>query len=199
MAENATTRPPQEVARARERAKELRDASYPLRSDVTQECDLVMKGGITSGVVYPLAACELARTRKFVNIGGSSAGAIAACMVAAAECGRDNGGFNRLAALPSEIGPTLPKLFTAGPRTRTAHAALMAWLDPKATRPTKVRRVVVTLVRSQSRRFAIGVLISVIAAVLIAFALVGVPDEPASGVRFGVVVALVAVIGGIIS
>ena len=46
----------------------------------------MMKGGITSGVVYPLAACELARTHKFVNIGGSSAGAIAACIVAAAEC-----------------------------------------------------------------------------------------------------------------
>src|SRR6478609_2717303 len=104
MAENATTRPPQEVARARERAKELRDASYPLRSDVTQECDLVMKGGITSGVVYPLAACELARTRKFVNIGGSSAGAIAACMVAAAECGRDTAASSGLPHCPTRSG-----------------------------------------------------------------------------------------------
>jgi hypothetical protein len=89
------------------------------------ECDLVMKGGITSGVVYPLAACELARSHRFRSIGGSSAGAIAACLVAAAEYGRDTGGFNRLAALPDEIGPIIPKLFTPGPRTRTVHAALM--------------------------------------------------------------------------
>ncbi|HEX2382758.1 MAG TPA: hypothetical protein VHI95_08990 [Acidimicrobiales bacterium] len=199
MAETATTRTPQEVAHARERAQELRDATYPLRSEVAQECDLVMKGGITSGIVYPLAACELARTHKFINIGGSSAGAIAACMVAAAECGRDDGGFKRLAALPDEIGPTLPKLFTPGARTRTAHAALMGWLDPKATRAAKVRQVVFTLVRSQWKRFAVGVLISVIVAVAVAFALVGVPDDAPSGARFGVVVALVAVIGGILS
>ncbi len=197
--ESATTRTPQEVAHARQRAQELRDASYPPRSEVRQECDLVMKGGITSGVVYPLAACELARTRKFVNIGGSSAGAIAACIVAAAECGRDNGGFNRLASLPDQIGPTLPKLFTAGPQTRTAHAALMAWLDPKATRVTKIRRVLFTLVRSQWTRFAWGVLISVIVAVAAAFALVGVPDDAAANARFGIVVALIAVIGGIVS
>jgi predicted acylesterase/phospholipase RssA len=199
VAETATIRTPQEVAHARQRAQELRDASYPSRSEVTQECDLVMKGGITSGVVYPLAACELARTRKFVNIGGSSAGAIAACIVAAAECGRDTGGFNRLAALPDEIGSTLPKLFTAGPQTRTAHAALMAWLDPKSTRATKIRKVFFTLLRSQWNRFAVGVLASVIVAVLLAFALVGVPGDAASDARFGIVVALVAVIGGIIS
>jgi hypothetical protein len=29
-----------------------------------------MKGGITSGVVYPLAICELAQTYKLKNIGG---------------------------------------------------------------------------------------------------------------------------------
>ena len=37
-----------------------------------------MKGGITSGVVYPFALCELARTYRFANVGGTSAGAIAA-------------------------------------------------------------------------------------------------------------------------
>jgi len=42
-----------------------------------------MKGGITSGVVYPLAIDELARTYKFKNIGGTSAGAIAATAAAA--------------------------------------------------------------------------------------------------------------------
>jgi len=48
-------------------------------------CDLVMKGGITSGVVYPGAVYALARRYRFRSIGGSSAGAIAAAVTAAAE------------------------------------------------------------------------------------------------------------------
>lgn len=36
-------------------------------------CDLVMKGGITSGIVYPNAALALARDYRFKNIGGTSA------------------------------------------------------------------------------------------------------------------------------
>ena len=55
----------------------------------TLECDIVMKGGITSGVVYPLAVVELAKTYRFRNIGGTSTGAIAAAATAAAELGRD--------------------------------------------------------------------------------------------------------------
>ena len=39
-------------------------------------CDIVMKGGITSGVVYPPAICRLAEHYHFKNIGGTSAGAI---------------------------------------------------------------------------------------------------------------------------
>ena len=50
-----------------------------------KECDLVMKGGITSGVVYPLAVCRLATTHHLRQIGGTSAGAIAAATAAAAE------------------------------------------------------------------------------------------------------------------
>ncbi len=50
-------------------------------------CDLVMKGGITSGVVYPLAAYELSKAFRFKNIDGTSAGAIAAVATAAAELG----------------------------------------------------------------------------------------------------------------
>jgi patatin-like phospholipase len=51
-------------------------------------CDLVMKGGVTSGVVYPGAVLELSRTYRFTKIGGTSAGAVAASMAAAAEYGR---------------------------------------------------------------------------------------------------------------
>ena len=73
-------------------------------SQPTLTCDVVMKGGITSGVVYPHALCELARTYRFVDAGGTSAGAIAAAAAAAAEHGRDQGGFAKLAALPAWIG-----------------------------------------------------------------------------------------------
>jgi predicted acylesterase/phospholipase RssA len=59
-----------------------------------------MKGGITSGVVYPKAACRLAQHYRFRNIGGTSAGAIAAAATAAAELGRATGGFEKLAELP---------------------------------------------------------------------------------------------------
>ena len=50
-------------------------------------CDLVMKGGITSGIVYPNAVLVLAREFRFKNIGGTSAGAIAAAATAAAALG----------------------------------------------------------------------------------------------------------------
>ena len=51
-------------------------SSFPAEPE--HECEIVMKGGITSGVVYPLAAVELSKSFRFVNIGGTSAGAIAA-------------------------------------------------------------------------------------------------------------------------
>lgn len=53
----------------------------------TKYCDLVMKGGITSGIVYPNAVLALAKEFRFKNIGGTSAGAIAAAASAAAAMG----------------------------------------------------------------------------------------------------------------
>lgn len=53
-----------------------------------RNADIVMKGGITSGVVYPGAVWELAQAFRFRSIGGTSAGAIAAAATAAAEHGR---------------------------------------------------------------------------------------------------------------
>jgi hypothetical protein len=50
-------------------------------------CDLVMKGGITSGIVYPNAVLALAKEFRLKNIGGTSAGAIAAAVSAAAALG----------------------------------------------------------------------------------------------------------------
>jgi hypothetical protein len=70
------------------------------------ECDLVLKGGIASGVVYPWAICKLAQTHKIRRLGGSSAGAIAAIFAAAAEYSRrkaDGRGFAQLANLPEQL------------------------------------------------------------------------------------------------
>lgn len=50
-------------------------------------CDIVMKGGITSGIVYPNAMLALAERYTFKNTGGTSAGAIAAAALAAAALG----------------------------------------------------------------------------------------------------------------
>lgn len=100
---------------------------YPARP--SDECDLIMKGGISSGVVYPRAACALATRYTFRSVGGTSAGAIAAAAVAAAEHGRESGGFEKLAALPDELGGTLSDLFQPSPGTRRAFDILSTWLE----------------------------------------------------------------------
>ena len=84
------------------------------------ECDLVMKGGVTSGVVYPPAVVKLARKYRFRSIGGTSAGAIAAGAAAAAEYGRAQGGFTKFEALGQSLAAegALLNLFQAPPATR---------------------------------------------------------------------------------
>jgi predicted acylesterase/phospholipase RssA len=108
------------------------DFSNPSRS-----CDIVMKGGITSGVVYPQAVCALAETYDFKNVGGTSAGAIAAAATAAAEYGRSKRGFNKLAALPEWMGAghNLRDLFQPQRSTESLFAVLIGSLEggaPKA-------------------------------------------------------------------
>lgn len=80
-------------------------------------CDVVMKGGITSGIVYPNAVLALARRYIFKSIGGTSAGAIAAAACAAAALGErrklfavddlvgnpDGAGFKGLAAVAGQL------------------------------------------------------------------------------------------------
>lgn len=83
----------------------MSDASNASVRERAGQCDLVMKGGITSGVVYPAAIAELQKTYSFRSIGGSSAGAIAAAATAAAELGerRGAGGFPMLAGISAEL------------------------------------------------------------------------------------------------
>jgi predicted acylesterase/phospholipase RssA len=124
-----------------------------------------MKGGITSGVVYPLAAVELSRNFRFVNIGGTSAGAIAAAAVAAAEVGRATGGgsgFERLAALPAQLQIQLSGLFQPQPATRPVYRLVVGGLGKRGA-----GRVAVT-VAALLRNFPFGALVGAIPGILLA-------------------------------
>ncbi len=107
-------------------------------------CDLVMKGGITSGVVYPKAIAMLAEQYRFKNIGGTSAGAIAAAVTAAAEYHRrrsgSRAGFDILAALPEQLGKSVARdrsrllsLFQPQPATRRLFTVLIHALNSGGT------------------------------------------------------------------
>jgi hypothetical protein len=65
----------------------------------TRDCDLVMKGGITSGVAYGGVLIALGRAFRLRNIGGTSAGSIGAAIAAAAEYRRQSGGPTSFADL----------------------------------------------------------------------------------------------------
>jgi predicted acylesterase/phospholipase RssA len=101
--------------------------------DPPLSCDIVMKGGITSGVVYPGAVVKLARRYRFRSIGGASAGALAAVAAAAAEHGRESGGFERLAEVPRELASTVDgapfilTMFQPEPSTRSLFRAALAF------------------------------------------------------------------------
>ncbi|WP_296942494.1 patatin-like phospholipase family protein [uncultured Massilia sp.] len=77
------------------------------------ECDIVMEGGVTSGIVYPAFVARLARRFTLRSIGGASVGAVAAVAAAAAQYRRnraraqggadDDAGFTILARLPRRL------------------------------------------------------------------------------------------------
>ena len=107
-------------------------------------CDLVMKGGITSGVVYPRAIEQLSHHYHFKSIGGTSAGAIAAAVTAAAEyqrrCTGSRAGFDLLQALPAELQTEvrpgqrkLLSLFQPQPATRRLFSVLVNALNSGST------------------------------------------------------------------
>lgn len=170
------------------------------------ECDVVMKGGITSGVIYPRALTEFAKTYRFRGVGGASAGAIGAAFAAAAEFGRDSGGFERLEEIPDLLGNgKLGRLFQPQPST----AALMPiLLSATAPHPGGVGGKVRAVLASVRRQFALagalgalwGALIMIVA-VLIALALV--PSNPILGILAGLVIlisgALLVVIGWLVA
>jgi hypothetical protein len=102
------------------------EADNAARPNPMPECDVIMKGGITSGVVFPLAIYRLSKKFRFVNLGGTSAGGIGAAVAAAAEYNRDKGGFERIAKVPNELGENLLKLFQPSPSVRPLFDILIA-------------------------------------------------------------------------
>ena len=119
----------------------------PWPSDPEEVCDLVMKGGVAIGVVYPGAILALAKRYRFRNVGGTSAGAIAATVTAASELGRregKEGGFERLRELADAIcepGRVLG-LFQPRPATKRVFELGVRMMDAKAKGAGARRRVV---------------------------------------------------------
>lgn len=132
-----------------------------------RECDVIMKGGITSGVVYPLAVCRLATRHTVKQVGGSSAGAIAAALAAAAEHARSSGatrpdsGYPRLAKLPDFLGGHLLGLFQPMAETKAGFDLAMGMLDAPSV-AAGIGRAAKAAVRAKPVLFWIPVLIATV-------------------------------------
>jgi Patatin-like phospholipase len=129
---------------------EIENGPWP--SEPEEVCDLVMKGGVASGVVYPGAILALAKRYRFRNVGGTSAGAIAATVTAAAELGRreGSGGFERLRELADAIcepGRVLG-LFQPRPENRSVFELAVRMMDAKAEGAGARNRVILDSIRA---------------------------------------------------
>jgi predicted acylesterase/phospholipase RssA len=111
---------------------ELVSANY---ANPTLSCDVVLKGGVTSGIVYPTALCRLAQDFRFKRIGGTSVGALAAAAAAAAEVGRTlpGAGFGAFATLSTELseGDNLLNLFVPAKSLRPLFDVLLSAVQPR--------------------------------------------------------------------
>jgi predicted acylesterase/phospholipase RssA len=153
-------------------------------------CDIVLKGGITSGVVYPLALVSLAKEYRFSSIGGTSAGAVAAAAAAAAEYGRyiESAGFGRLTRIPEDLGSNLLAMFQPTPALRPLYSIFVAALTAK-TPFGRARGIIGAAIKGYWRSSVIGVSLGIAIAV-VAFAYGG----GAGFVTFGLLVALVGLV-----
>ncbi len=153
-----------------------------------KECDVIMKGGITSGVIYPRAAVELSKTYRFKQVGGASAGAIAAAFVAAAEHGRDRparaagtgqqSGFAGLEHISGQLGTQLSTLFQPLPSTKAAFGILTAWIEPTWGTFRKIGSTVLRLLRNSSLVFIAVFVVAMLPGVAVAASLQHGADWP---------------------
>jgi hypothetical protein len=115
------------------------------------ECDLVMRGGITSGIVYPRAIANSPRPTIFARSAAPRLGAIAAAATAAAQFGTNNGDdrFQTIYELPKKLAElrdgksTLERLFQPQPGTSRLFGLLMSGLEREG-KLKKILRIVTT-------------------------------------------------------
>lgn len=155
-------------------------------------CDVVMKGGVTSGVIYPRALVELARHYRFHGMGGASAGAIGAALGAAAEFGRSRGGFAELYKLPDQLD--LGRLFKPERSTRVLLPILMAvtGFTSKGTQRKGLARGLV-IVGTLLAAFPIAALLGLLVGALPALIPLALGQAP--GVALIVASAILALLG----
>ena len=118
-------------------------------------CDLIMKGGVTSGVVYPSAVLALREIYHFKNIGGTSAGAIAAAATAAAALGErrmsplsdDRSGFTGL----EQVAANLRK-----------HGVIHSQFQPVAGGAAAFRLLVLLTGKASALRKAVGIVTAIL-------------------------------------
>jgi predicted acylesterase/phospholipase RssA len=123
-----------------------------------KECDLVMKGGLTSGIVYPPLVDQLHKAGfSFRNVGGTSAGAIAAAVAAAAEHGKASGGFEKLIKIREWLGSDANLLNLFKPSRTTAPLLRTFLVYPKLNwlRLT-ILKLVVALAWGDALAFVVG-------------------------------------------
>ncbi len=167
------------------------------------ECDVVMKGGIASGVVYPGAVYELSKTYRFRNIGGTSAGAIAATLTAAAEYRRQTTagpsagvGFEELRTLPNWLGENqnLQRLFQPSNATHPLFTfAMAALLSQKKTLPGRMLSAVL------SSRYGMVAIAAILLTLALLWRILAVNGDVADKVLFtivGVVLGLLVFVIG---
>lgn len=148
-------------------------------------CDLVMTGGVASGVVYPWAVVELARAYRFRSIGGTSVGAMAAALAAAAEYGRRTGvvgSFETLRRLPAALAEPMPggltrmlSLFQPAPAGRRLFALVVLGLRrlyphdaaESDTAPVTCPRIAWAIVQAYLREILITIVVAALAYVLV--------------------------------
>jgi predicted acylesterase/phospholipase RssA len=157
-------------------------------------CDIVLKGGITSGVVYPLALVSLAEKYRFSNIGGTSAGAMAAVAAAAAEYGRhtEDAGFDRLARIPDELGPNLLSMFQPTPTLKPLFDIFVAALKAK----TKTGRII-AITGAAVGGYWLSALLGLLPGVLVALIALAIGGGMGF-VAFGLLLALTGLVAGVV-
>jgi predicted acylesterase/phospholipase RssA len=132
-----------------------------------KECDLVMKGGITSGVVYPGAITKIAKDFRFRNLGGASAGAIAAVAAAACEYRRNQGdpaAYDVLDEVQHEISGQgfVQSLFQPTAEAKPAFDLALRLVTTTGSLTQRLLQAGVLILR-QDRRFLLGAGLAVLA------------------------------------